>query len=192
MSARKMIDWTFIKPLWEEGMASREIARQYCSAYARSSTHARRVARQSIDSKASQQGWKRALVSQVMSRIKEKLLQGAADGEPLELSDEEVVERAASKGANVVQLHREDIKKLRTMEQELLDRLAEDKGELRVSTYQGEFFEKQYKLSAKERSEILKNLAFVQHRRITLERQAWGLDEEGNSGGFDKVEVYDN
>jgi hypothetical protein len=90
------------------------------------------------------------------------------DLEALRIFDPEFLRQAAlMSAATIVNLHREDIAKLRGNEQLILERLTMYLAGAPVSL--------PFKVDRESPSDILNKLASVMYRRIEMERQAYGL-----------------
>lgn len=163
---RKIIDWESIEEEFRAGQLSvAEIARRF------ETTH------QAIFNRAKRKGWVRNLAVNVARRARHKLVADIADRDA---TDTEIIEAASERSASVVRLHRQDIAKLKDMEQKLLSELGDNPKKTWVGQYQGEVITKDLSITVTDRCQALNNLANVQHKRIQLERQAYNLDETGS------------
>ena len=120
--------------------------------------------------------WARDLVDAVKARIRRKLSTDVDNVDAVNGNDEDLIEAASDRGAQVVRLHRQDIASLRELETALLKELKENPTKLYIAQYQGKIIKKVVGLTAAERALAANNLANVQHKRIQLERQAYSLD----------------
>ena len=164
MAKKKTYDWDIIEKEYRAGQLSiREVARRHgCSESA-------------IRKRAKTHGWKRDLVKKVRQEVRNKLVR--TDVRISNASEREIVEQAATVGATVVTLHRQDIGKLRVLEQKILAELENEPTRLYTTQYQGEIVQKAVRLSASEKAGAVQALASVMHKRIALERQAFNLNE---------------
>jgi hypothetical protein len=161
MSPKKQIDWIGIENEYRVGQLSNcSIAAQFG------------ISETAIRKKAKRKGWTKDLALEVQQRVRKKL-----DQEP-HVSKGEIVEEASDRGVQVILSHRKDIQNLRTLEQKLLNELSGNPTKLYITQYQGDIVEKEVGLTVNERAGALRDLARVQQTRITLERQAFNLDEE--------------
>ena len=172
MAKRKIIDWETIEAEYRAGQLSiREIARQNnCSAPA-------------ILKKAKLNGWKRDLTKKVQQLVNTKLVNDGVNDN--NANDDEIIETMASRNVAAIRLMRQDIEKLRQVEQKFIDELSGDPKKTWVGQYKGEIVEKEYDLTVTERAIAAANLANVQHKRIALERQARNIDQSGPTGSED-------
>jgi len=161
---RKKIDWERIEAEYRAGMLSiREIAR-------RNDCNDR-----SIRKKAKKEGWERDLSKKVRQKVRSKVVRSQVR---TAASEKEIIEEAATAGAQIIELHRVGIKNLRKLEEELTRELRDSPTKLYLSRYGGEIIEKEYGIIVTERISALQALANTMHKRIQLERQAYNLDEE--------------
>ena len=133
-------------------------------------------------------GWLKDLSQQVRQRVKSKLVAKVA----LEATESEMVETAATIGAQVVELHRKDINALREVEAKLIEELNGTPKKLYITQYQGDIVSQEVGLTVAERAAAANNLANVQAKRIALERQAFNLDatEESPDGTIIHVHTH--
>ena len=194
---KKNIDWEGVEKEYRAGQLSNVVI---ANRYHTSEASIRRVAKRD--------GWTKDLAKQVREKVREKLVREEVkkpdekcnektcqnkkqrkdsreltvkpETPPLE-TDEEIVDRAAERGAEVVRNHRKDISKQRDIAFSLLTALEADNGRT-VVTKAGKKIT--VKSSLKEKSEILRNIAQAAHKYIPLERQAFNLDESAGSDGL--------
>ena len=163
MAKRKDIDWEAIEKEYRSGVLSvREIANQHD------------ISHTAIQKKAKEFGWKRDLTQEVRKEVARKLV--AKTVAKNDATDKEIVDAASDTAVQVIELHRSDIRKLRDLEQDLIRRLDED--EKIAIVYQGKVTT-ELSVGLPTRADILQKLAFVANKRIALERQAFGIDEDG-------------
>ncbi len=180
MGKRKLIDWDSVEPLYRAGSLSLSgICAQYEADHINSQVWKTTVTHAAIIKKAKAKGWTRNLASKVKERVKEKLVTGLVTGcnQESKLSDNDIIERAAEAGSQVVVRHRKEIKALLQHEDDLLKELTDGPTKLYLSTFQGQILEKEVELTLKEKSATLKDLAAVRAQRIALEREAHDLDD---------------
>jgi hypothetical protein len=133
---------------------------------------------QTISIRAKRKQWTRCLSDRVKKLVAEKLVADVANGNT-KASDDDIAEAAAERGKEVVLLQRKDIANLRRLEKSLIDEIQNNPTKLYLTQYQGRVIEKIVGLTASERAMAANNLANVQHKRISLERQAFNLDDKG-------------
>ena len=164
MSNKKEIDWIGIEKEYRAGQLSlREIARQYG------------VNEKTIRNRRDAENWgPRALAKRVRKEVQEKLIRKSAvrdshahAREDADLpTDEESIEEAAERTTQVIELQRKDIAALRKLEQKFMGFLHDVSPE---STQE-----------IRDYAQALHNFANVQHKRITLERQAYNLNDNND------------
>jgi predicted DNA-binding protein YlxM (UPF0122 family) len=165
MPRRKIIDWEGIEQDYRAGQFSlHEIAKKH------------EITHQAISIRAKRKGWKRDLSRQVKKRLAEKLVTDVV-GRPA--TEEEITEAAAQRAVELIKLHRKDIANLQEQEQKILAELGDNPTKLWVGQYQGQVIEHVVGIAVTERASALQALASVQHKRIALERQAYGIDDDG-------------
>lgn len=164
MSKRKAYDWEAIEREYRAGQLSiKEVARRYgCSDTA-------------IRKKAKKLGWERDLASAIRDKVRNKLVREEVRGG--NVSEPELIEQAAERGAQVVLTHRKDINRLRDLEAAFLEELSGSPTKLYITQYQGEIVSAEVGIPVTDKSAALNNLANVQHKRIQLERQAFNLND---------------
>jgi hypothetical protein len=152
-----------------------------------------------IRKRAQKESWEKDLIVEVQRRVREKLVRGEGEqkGEtrrtPSVRDDEEIVEEASQRGVEVINSHRKDIAKLRTIAQTLLGELEQNQ---KQSIVVGKGEDKkviEIELSLKEKSEILRNISQAAAKYIPLERQAFNLNDQfSDPNGGKKVFVYEH
>ena len=169
MTKRREIDWEAIEQEYRANQLSvAEIARK------------NDISHQAIFQRAKRKGWERDLTQQVKQRVAQKLVADVADRN---VTDDNITEAAAERGANIIRSHRKDIQALRKLEGHLIAELDDKPTKLYLAQYQGKVIEKVVGLTASERAMAANNLANVQHKRIQLERQAYNLNEGSGEVG---------
>lgn len=143
-------DWEAIEREYRAGQLSvNQIAKQYgCSEGA-------------IRKRAKKEDWKRDLTHEVRQRAHDKAVR--AEYESSRAEDQEIVEAAADRGAQVLQTQRKDLQELRAHGQALLGELQDSDMEL------------------PKRTGAYRDLAQAMSRLIPLERQAFNLDESAGT-----------
>lgn len=163
--AKKQYDWEAIEKDVRAGVASiREISRLF------------ECPESSIRQKIKECGWERSLGDRVRIRAQEKLLR--RNLRKANVSDEEIVEEKSEEVAIVLECHRHDIARMKAVEQKLLAELEDSPTKIWIGQYQGAIIEKTVGIAVTERAAALNSLANVQHKRIALERQAYGLRDD--------------
>ena len=191
MTTRKSVDWDAIEPDYRAGVKSlRQIGRE------NSVTHA------AIREHAKVHGWTRDLTAKVRQATRAKLsrtglstLPSTGNGEVDPEKDAEIVEANAEVRATIVRDHRADIRKARDLTKRLLDELKQQSdspealeafavmvattvknGKEKVDEKSLASFRKTLGLGS--RAQILEGLARSLRTLVTLERQAFSLDDE--------------
>lgn len=166
---KQAYDWEAIEREYRAGQLSvREIAQQYgCSHTA-------------IQKKAKAGGWSRDLASRVRKEVAKKLVADStvASGNATTGDEDQIVEAAATRGAEVIRIHRRDIRALSELVAKLRNEV-ETGTKLYLSTYRGEIIQKTVSLSAAEKAAAVANLAAAEHKLVALERQAFNLNDSG-------------
>ena len=158
------IDWETIENEYRAGMLSiREVARR------NGVDHAYLIRT------AKKKGWSRDLTEKVKRAVTRKLVTNSVTAS--NAKDGEIVAAESDRVVQVATLHRADINRLREMEQVLLTELGKNPTKLHICHHQGEIIHTVVAIPVTERAAALNALAKVQHKRITLERTAWNLDE---------------
>ncbi|MEL6575036.1 MAG: hypothetical protein AAFQ81_04015 [Pseudomonadota bacterium] len=173
-SRKPRFDWEAIEREYRAGQLSiMEIARRFGLTDA------------AIRKRAKRDGWTRDLGDDVRRRIKDKRVREPDPNAGRELgsgsgseraTDEDLVERAASRGFEVEQSHRRDLTQLHGLKRLLATRLSQV---LHNEPVDGPC------LGDKESpGDLLEKLARVSSRLIPLERQAYSLDDPNAEGGL--------
>jgi hypothetical protein len=185
---RKSYDWEAVEKEWRTDQLSNvQIGKLYeCSEGA-------------IRKRAKKYGWKKDLAKKVRVRVREKLVRDEvrihspqtdeADNKPNEADDEAIVEQAASTRFEVIRSH---YKRIRTSS-DAVEVLMEQLKNVAITREELEEFilqETKDDKSPKRRNIMLKAVSLPQHAStvlnlttalknlITLERQAFGLDDK--------------
>ena len=167
MAKRPSYDWEAIEKEYRAGLISiREISRQYGPAA------------QTIIDRANRYGWTRDLSAAVRAAVKSKLADTDADTDSGNTDPTEIIEKAATRGVEVVLSHRKDIANLKALEQTLIEEIRDNPVKRYITQHRGEIVEKDVPLSPSERAVACQALAQTQHKRIALERQAFNLNDD--------------
>lgn len=168
MSERKQIDWETIESEYRTGQFSdAELSRRHgCS-------------RTAIQKKSQKLGWAKDLTQAVRQSANAKLIAVDAKvaGEVAGCNAKSATDAAADRRVNVVLSHRQDINRLRDLEERFLSELIDNPTKLYITQYQGEIVEKEVGIAVTDKCAALNNLANVQHKRIAMERQAFNIDD---------------
>lgn len=157
-------DWEAIEKDVRAGVLSiREVSRRF------------KCPESSIRAKMKEFGWERSLVDRVRERAQEKVLRNGL--RKSNATDEEIIEEKSEEVARVLLSHRRDIVKMKQAEQNILAELEDNPTKLWIGQYQGKIIQKEIGIAVTERAAALNNLANVQHKRIALERQAFGIND---------------
>jgi hypothetical protein len=188
----KRVNWDFIKPLWRAGgLSNCEIARQYKALHKDSKEWKQSVDESAIRKTAKNKKWQRDLAEKVKKRTEEKLVRRQVRADNA-IEDDEIVEAAAETRAQVVELQRRDLKELKELEADIIRRLKEDEVQILVGWYEGSANEHQVQMGFLERVRAYRELVVARTKRISTEREAWGLKDKSKDGESKdvKVEMY--
>ncbi|GAD62032.1 hypothetical protein [Aquipseudomonas alcaligenes] len=166
---RQRYDWAAVERDYRTGAYSnRELSR----------THGPSEA--AIRKRAADGGWSRDLSEQIRQRVREKTNRAAAAEIVQSITDAEIVENAAEVGAAVVKSHQRLIRRAKDLTEKLLDLLEGQMtaGKIKVKVAGGAVVEIDLPLDYVGKT--LGNATTSMDRAIRLERQAYGLDEEGS------------
>lgn len=146
--ARVKYDWATIEEQYRAGQLSvNAIAKQHgCSEGA-------------IRKKAKQHGWERDLSEKVRREVRAKLVRTEIR---TNATEEEIIEAAASTGAQIVQQHRSRLARASSIAERLMVELENPAEDMELS----------------KRASTLRTLTEALDRVVKLERQAYNLDEE--------------
>lgn len=133
-----------------------------------------------IRKRATDGKWSRDLSEQIRQRVREKTNRAAASEIVQSITDAEIVENAAAVGATVVQSHQRMIRRAKGLTEKLMDLLERqlETGKMQVQVRGGAVAEIDLPLDYVGKS--LGSATQAMERAIRLERQAYGLDEEGS------------
>ena len=182
-------DWEKIEAEYRAGVLSlREIARIHgCTDTA-------------IRKKAKACGWTRDLSKKIEEAVRSKLVR--TEVRIPAATEREVVDAEADLQVRVRLEHRRGWKKLRELEDRLLDELGGEgmdaPKKLYITQYQGQIVQKEVGLTVSEKASTLLSLANVRARRIEMERKAFNMDgdrgDEGKGDGLAELiaEIHAN
>lgn len=174
---RKKTDWIPIEREIRAGqLSNREIARQF------------EVSETAIRKRIKTRGIERDLSKRVREQVRTKLVRNEVRKD--NVSDDQIVDEAAERAVERIEIHRKDIAALRELEAGLISELSGSPTKLYMAQYQGQIVEKEVGLTVAEKAMAANNLANVQHKRIQLERQAYSLGENNDDGKI-TVEVVE-
>ncbi len=158
--ARRKIDWEAVEKEYRSGQVSNVMLGE---------KHG--VSEGAIRKRAREGGWQKDLAATVQKRIKEELVRDEVRTEVRDTNatDREIIEQAAATGAQVVRTHRKDIRTAAQLAAGMLAELQEPDSELKLN----------------QRAGILRDLSVVQKNLITLERQAYNLDEASSEESYE-------
>lgn len=179
----KHTDWEAIEREYRAGqLSTREIARQHC------------VSDTAIRKKAKAEGWERDLSDKVRQQARAKLVRDASSqsgSQDQRANEAQTVEAAALRHVEIVRQHRHAIGRGRDLTLRLLDELdatTTHVGELEdliVDETLGDTNSQRRNAMLKavalpSRAGVIKDLSAAAKNWITLERQAFSLDENGD------------
>lgn len=180
---RKIIDWEAIKREYKAGQLSvREIASQFDCSHT------------GIQKKAKKNGWKRNLIKDVKKEVARKTVARVANLNDT-ATDDEIIEAAAERGAEVESVHRKDIQQSQSLVRLLQGQLIEaatNRDEIEDSIYDETKGKDGSPTQTKKRNRmlravslpahatVLRDLSVAQKNLIYLERQAWNLNESAD------------
>nr|WP_298165324.1 hypothetical protein [uncultured Pseudomonas sp.] len=133
-----------------------------------------------IRKRAADGSWSRDLSEQIRQRVREKTNRAAAQEIVKAETDAEIVEQAAEVGASIVKSHQQIIRRAKGLTEKLMDLLERqlETGKMTVQVRGGAVAEIDLPLDYVGKS--LGSATQAMERAIRLERQAYGLDEEGS------------
>ncbi|WP_277810679.1 hypothetical protein [Chromohalobacter canadensis] len=137
----------------------------------------------SISKRATRDGWEKDLSQAVRQRTREKVSRSHIDTsarEALDKSDDEIVEEAATLNAAVSQGHRKHLERWRNLEGKYADLLTEqlERGTMTVQLKNGDLAEIDVPLDYIGKA--MSNGTTALEKIVKLERQSYGMDEEGD------------
>jgi len=187
MAKKTAEEWHLIEEAWMAGLLSQaEICRKFNTPRSTAQKH---MAKFEI-----------AYGSQahaVRLRIGAQMVAGSVAGSDAAATNDfdpaAAVEAAVKQGVHVIESHRLDITALQDAEKVLLLELLDNPKKLFITQHKGEIIQKEVGLTVTERLTGLSNLANVRAKRITLERQAYSLDDPDakKDDGLHEVILHD-
>ncbi|MBD9415917.1 hypothetical protein IB234_15245 [Pseudomonas sp. PDM16] len=165
---RPRIDWVAVERDYRTGVYSnRELSRMHG------------VSEAGVRKRAADHKWARDLAAQIRQRVQEKTNRAAAQQIASAETDAEIVENAALVGASIVQDHQKLIRRARGLADKLMELLEKqlEAGKIKVQVRGGGVVE--IDLPLDYAGKTLGNATTSMERAIRLERQAYGLDDEG-------------
>ncbi|SEJ46582.1 hypothetical protein SAMN05216201_10980 [Pseudomonas linyingensis] len=132
-----------------------------------------------IRARAKEGNWQRDLSEQIRQRVREKTGRAIAQEVVKAETDAEIVEQAAEVGAGIVRGHQHLLRKAKTLAESLMDLLERqlEKGTVTVQLKGGDTAEVDVPLDYAGKT--LGNATMALERVVRLERQAYGLDDDG-------------
>lgn len=188
---RLLPDWDWIEQQYRTGIRStREIARI-------STSEGRKVSHVAIEKRAKKGRWTKDLAEEVRRSVHNRLAVTAVN-DPNARADA-IVDAAAAEGAGIVQSHRSDIRShaeigrmlrgqldeatrhVRELEQAAAEQAEDEESDAGKRAARRAMLAKAVGLPV--RATVYRDLMQAERIRITLERQAFGLDEDGRRDG---------
>ena len=158
---KQTADWEAIEREYRAGQLSvRELARAHGL-----NSHG------AILNRAKRWGWTRDLTKRIQAEVVRRIVTGSVT----KGKEDEIVSDSANRAIQLIETHRNDIKVLRASEQALLAELQDSPTKLWVGQYRGQVVKETVGIAVTERAGALSALALVMHKRIVLERQAFGI-----------------
>lgn len=144
-----------------------------------------------IRKRAKADGWAKDLTEAVRRKVRDKLVRDEVrENKSRTYSDDDVIEAAASRGAEVVRSHRNDIRRLKDVAEKLLNELDGAPAERETTVGFGVNKKVVTASTLKERTECLRNISMAEEKRIKLERQAFNLDDfSGDDDAPDSIKI---
>ena len=181
--AKSKADWESIEREYRSGQLSiREIAKQHG------------VSDAAVRKRAKARGWQRDLTEEVRRRVRTESVR--SEVHTSSASDEEIVEEAAKRGAEIVSVHRRDIRQGRELVESMFGELQSQCAAPEVVEQQVEQYIDQSGMDVRAanaarrsvslpgRASTLRDLSQSLQRLVALERQAYNLDEDaGDEAG---------
>ena len=182
--AHSKYDWEAIGREYRAGQLSiREISRRHG------------VSESGIRQKAKTLGWERDLSEQVRRKARTEAVR--AELRDVNATDEEIVEEAGKRGADVITTHRRDIRDGREIVEMMLGELKTEctHHQLLAELAEGHITAEEMDARAANavrravslpgRAGTIRDLSQSMQRLVALERQAYGLDEQGGDEAYE-------
>ena len=162
---KQNIDWALVEMEYRAGQVSvRAIAQEYS------------VSEGAIRKRAKRDNWQRNLDDRVLARVHDKLVRSTQQvRSPNDISEEEIVEAAATRSLEIINIHR----KAADRQREAVDRLSASVNKLMPEADMDT-------ATLKELSIIARNLSGALDTLISIERKAFGLDDKREVDGDGK------
>lgn len=185
MAKRTPPDWEGIEKEFRSGQLSiREIARRYG------------LTDGAIRKKAKECLWQRDLVQEVRDAVRTKLVR--EEVRITDATDREIIEAAATRGAEVVRIHRSDIRAGQAVVAKLSKQLFEAIGvredlekEVVAATKGAKGWSRREKMlraiSIPSHAGVIRDLSVALKNLIPLERQAFNLDDRSRATPYDDL-----
>ena len=143
------------------------------------------ISHTAVQKRAKKYGWVQDKSSEVLEKTRAALLaqnkvstqEVSKKPSPVAAPTENDINIAVETNVAIILSHRKSIAKLQKVEEKLISELSNEPTKLYITQYQGMIIEKEIGLTIAEKAQAANNLASVQKHRITLERQAFGLDK---------------
>ena len=168
---RQRYDWAAVERDYRTGQYSnRELSRLHGPSEA------------AIRAKAKAQAWQKDLSEKIRQRVKEKTSRAVAREVVQAETDEEIIERAAEAGADIVHGHQKMLRRAKGLTETLMEQLEEqlERGSMRVMNKAGDVVEVDIPLDYAGKT--LSNATVAMERVVKLQRQAYGLDVDAGAG----------
>jgi hypothetical protein len=194
MAERKAVDWDLVERDWRAGIKSKQ---QMSTEYG--------VSRQAMDKHFAKRGITRYLADKIRDKATSLVERSIVPAEPLSPATErEIVDANAALQSDIILTHRKDIQRTRKLSMQLL-------GELEAQTDSRDLIEElsdllrnpddkammrrlellERMMSLGTRAGTMKTLTETLRTLVSMERQAFGLDEkaddEGGDGAVDDI-----
>lgn len=188
----KQIDWAAVRADFRAGqLSNRVIAERHGCSEA------------GIRKKAKEEGWKKDLTRQVQKEVRAQLVRGtqcadgAHDSSTDRMTDDEIVEKAALSGAEVVRNHRKDIREAARVCGILMSQLvdaAQNRDDIEEMIEEETKHDENGTRRARMKAAIslprhagtMLNLSASLKNLIGLERQAFNLDEKPDGSTYEE------
>jgi hypothetical protein len=135
------------------------------------------ISHTAVQKRAKKYGWVQDKSLEVLEKTRAALLAQNKVSKPVAAPTENDINIAVETNVAIILSHRKSIAKLQKVEEKLISELSNKPTKLYIAQYQGLIIEKEIGLTIAEKAQAANNLASVQKHRITLERQAFGLDK---------------
>lgn len=163
--SKRQVDWEAIYREYRAGLLSvREIAKMFGITHGAIQKRAKKFPEQ----------WKRDLSGRVRDEIRRMVV-----ADPVASGDEEeIIDAAADRALGIIREHRKSIKKLAEAETRLLAELQGKPKKVSIHWVGKKACTEEVAIAATERATALLAVASTQAKRIQMERQAFGIDDD--------------